>query len=252
MFQVQDLLDLDEELWDRGSRGRTGSTCPARSTEQNWTWRMPLSVEELSRRTGLRERSGPWPTADGKRPVTERARMSDRRPTVQLPRLAAGAGALRLLAGPVFDERQRGLPRPARGAAVHAADQRGAAEGGRRPGAESLRAGDMNAMGLIDEILHYVAGLYRERIEPEAFTRRPRVRGSTRSARRRSATAIARFRRRSSRPAEAPDRTSEAAGASAAGRNAHALPGQREPGLRPLLRALRRRAPSTAPPTRRS
>ena len=28
----------------------------------------------------------------------------------------------------------------------------------------------MNAMGLIDEILHYVAGLYRQRIRPEAFT----------------------------------------------------------------------------------
>jgi glycosidase len=35
----------------------------------------------------------------------------------------------------------------------------------------SLRAGDMNAMGLIDEILHYVAGLYRQRIEPGVFTR---------------------------------------------------------------------------------
>ena len=33
----------------------------------------------------------------------------------------------------------------------------------------SLRAGDMNAMGLIDEILHFVAGLYRRQIEPAAF-----------------------------------------------------------------------------------
>ncbi|MGA2639883.1 MAG: alpha-amylase family glycosyl hydrolase [Spirochaetia bacterium] len=35
---------------------------------------------------------------------------------------------------------------------------------------DSLRAGDMNAMGLIDEILHYVAGLYRQRIQPAVFT----------------------------------------------------------------------------------
>jgi glycosidase len=39
------------------------------------------------------------------------------------------------------------------------------------PPGDSLRAGDMNAMGLIDEILHYVAGLYRRRIEPAVFTR---------------------------------------------------------------------------------
>ncbi|MGO9307528.1 MAG: alpha-amylase family glycosyl hydrolase [Spirochaetia bacterium] len=40
-----------------------------------------------------------------------------------------------------------------------------------RPQQGLLRAGDMNAMGLIDEILHYVAGLYRQRIEPLAFSR---------------------------------------------------------------------------------
>ena len=39
-----------------------------------------------------------------------------------------------------------------------------------RPPQEIVRAGDMNAMGLIDEILHYVAGLYRQRIEPRVFT----------------------------------------------------------------------------------
>jgi len=55
MFQVQDLLDLDQELWapdpvtDR-------INVPGTVTDQNWTWRMPVSVEELSRRTGLREK----------------------------------------------------------------------------------------------------------------------------------------------------------------------------------------------------
>jgi hypothetical protein len=33
----------------------------------------------------------------------------------------------------------------------------------------SLRAGDMNAIGLIDEILHYVTGLYCRRENPDAF-----------------------------------------------------------------------------------
>jgi len=36
---------------------------------------------------------------------------------------------------------------------------------------ESLRAGDMNAMGLIDEILHYVAGLYRARVDKAALSK---------------------------------------------------------------------------------
>jgi glycosidase len=35
---------------------------------------------------------------------------------------------------------------------------------------EALRAGDMNAMGLIDEILHYVIGLYRKQVNPRVFT----------------------------------------------------------------------------------
>jgi glycosidase len=39
------------------------------------------------------------------------------------------------------------------------------------PPENSLRAGDMNAMGLIDEILHYVVGLFRARVDPQAFTR---------------------------------------------------------------------------------
>jgi glycosidase len=32
-----------------------------------------------------------------------------------------------------------------------------------------VRAGQLNAMGLIDEILHYVAALYREQVQPDAF-----------------------------------------------------------------------------------
>ncbi|QQO11319.1 alpha-amylase [Breznakiella homolactica] len=32
-----------------------------------------------------------------------------------------------------------------------------------------IKAGQLNAMGLIDEILHYVAALYREQVQPDAF-----------------------------------------------------------------------------------
>jgi len=39
------------------------------------------------------------------------------------------------------------------------------------PEAEPLRSGDMNAMGLIDEILHYMAGLYRRRVDPLVFSK---------------------------------------------------------------------------------
>src|SRR5437764_15396283 len=35
------------------------------------------------------------------------------------------------------------------------------------PGA-AVRAGDLNAMGLVDEVLHYVAGLYRQERNPRA------------------------------------------------------------------------------------
>jgi hypothetical protein len=45
-----------------------------------------------------------------------------------------------------------------------------------RPGARahperSVKAGRLNAMGLIDEILHYVCGLFRGSVAPDAFSR---------------------------------------------------------------------------------
>ncbi|MDR0590162.1 MAG: hypothetical protein LBG25_06415, partial [Spirochaetaceae bacterium] len=32
-----------------------------------------------------------------------------------------------------------------------------------------IKAGQLNAMGLIDEILHYMAALYRQQVQPDAF-----------------------------------------------------------------------------------
>jgi len=41
-----------------------------------------------------------------------------------------------------------------------------------KPGSERyIRAGQLYAMGLIDEILHYVVALYREQVQPDAFDR---------------------------------------------------------------------------------
>lgn len=55
MFQLQDLLDLDEALWAPDPRdGRIN--VPGTVTGENWTWRMPLSVEALAARTRLSER----------------------------------------------------------------------------------------------------------------------------------------------------------------------------------------------------
>ena len=34
---------------------------------------------------------------------------------------------------------------------------------------KTIRAGALNAMGLIDEILHYVVGLYRAQVQPRVF-----------------------------------------------------------------------------------
>jgi glycosidase len=40
-----------------------------------------------------------------------------------------------------------------------------------RPADDAVQAGELNALGLIDEILHHVVALYREQIDPRAVTR---------------------------------------------------------------------------------
>src|SRR5436305_14383794 len=34
---------------------------------------------------------------------------------------------------------------------------------------QTVKAGQINALGLIDEILHYIAGLYREQVNPQVM-----------------------------------------------------------------------------------
>ncbi|HET6450812.1 MAG TPA: 4-alpha-glucanotransferase [Spirochaetia bacterium] len=55
VFQVQDLLDLDETLWSADPKADRINV-PGTVTDENWTWRMPLSVEELGSRSVLTER----------------------------------------------------------------------------------------------------------------------------------------------------------------------------------------------------
>jgi 4-alpha-glucanotransferase len=55
VFQLQDLLDLDEELWAADPRADRINV-PGTVNDTNWTWRMPLSMEDLSARATLAER----------------------------------------------------------------------------------------------------------------------------------------------------------------------------------------------------
>ena len=52
VFQVQDLLDLDETLWAPDPR-EDRINVPGTVNETNWTWRMPVRVEELAGRAAL-------------------------------------------------------------------------------------------------------------------------------------------------------------------------------------------------------
>ena len=55
IFQLQDLLDLDEKLWAADPR-TDRINIPGTVSETNWTWRMPLSLEELRARAPLSAR----------------------------------------------------------------------------------------------------------------------------------------------------------------------------------------------------
>ncbi len=115
---------------------------------------------------------------------------------------------------------------------------------------QAVKAGQINAMGLIDEILHLVVGSYRQQKNPEVMGQAldwlVRPAGPGRSGRcaaplRRGVPAGGRLSpaadrrclpgRRDRRHAQPPGRP---------GRDADAVAGQRQPGLRALLGAVRR------------
>jgi 4-alpha-glucanotransferase len=54
MFQAQDLLDLDTELWSRDPAADR-INIPGTISETNWTWRLPVPVEDLRGRPILNE-----------------------------------------------------------------------------------------------------------------------------------------------------------------------------------------------------
>jgi 4-alpha-glucanotransferase len=68
MFQLQDLLDLDEAIWASDPREQRINV-PGAVNNENWTWRMPLTVEELAARTKLSKRIRALATRRGARPL---------------------------------------------------------------------------------------------------------------------------------------------------------------------------------------
>ena len=52
MFQMQDLLDLDVELWSPDPRADRINV-PGTIADTNWTWRMPAPIDELAARPAL-------------------------------------------------------------------------------------------------------------------------------------------------------------------------------------------------------
>jgi 4-alpha-glucanotransferase len=70
MFQLQDLLDLDESLLAADPKADRINV-PGTVTEENWTWRMPLALEELPRMTALAGKIRALAAARRERPPEE-------------------------------------------------------------------------------------------------------------------------------------------------------------------------------------
>ncbi len=68
MFQIQDILDLDGELWAPDPRADRINV-PGTVNDRNWTWRMPLSIESLDGRTSLSARIRAFVTPRRAKPV---------------------------------------------------------------------------------------------------------------------------------------------------------------------------------------
>ncbi len=71
VFQLQELLDLDPELWSEDPRDDRINV-PGTVADTNWTWRMPLTIESLAGRTGLTERLRALVNGRRRRPVEVR------------------------------------------------------------------------------------------------------------------------------------------------------------------------------------
>ena len=162
VFQLQDFLDLDEGLWAADPRADRINV-PGTVNETNWTWRMPLSLAELRTRAPLDRadplhRGGPAGQAD-----TGGGLM----PKLFFP-IARAARKRYTFGGEIFSSIGNVVFLDLHAARLFTQGINAARKAAADP-RESLRAGDMNAMGLIDEILHYVVELYSERANPHAM-----------------------------------------------------------------------------------
>jgi 4-alpha-glucanotransferase len=70
VFQLQDLLDLEEALWAADARADRINV-PGTVNDTNWTWRMPLSLEELRAHAALSQRIRLMAEARRSRPIPE-------------------------------------------------------------------------------------------------------------------------------------------------------------------------------------
>ncbi len=71
VLQLQELLDLDPELWSPDPHADRVNV-PGTVADTNWTWRMPLTMESLAGRTGLAERLRAMIDGRGRRPLEVR------------------------------------------------------------------------------------------------------------------------------------------------------------------------------------
>jgi len=58
MFQIQDILDLDQRQWSVDPRSERINV-PGTVNDQNWTWRVPVDLKDLEKRADLTERLRP-------------------------------------------------------------------------------------------------------------------------------------------------------------------------------------------------
>jgi 4-alpha-glucanotransferase len=73
IFQVQDLMDLDQSLWSPDPKSDRINV-PGTVTDENWTWRMPLEIAELSGRKTLVGKIRALTSARRQRPLAAETR----------------------------------------------------------------------------------------------------------------------------------------------------------------------------------
>jgi 4-alpha-glucanotransferase len=168
VFQIQDLLDLDQGFYSASPESER-INIPGSWNDFNWSYRMPITIEELMKRKNLNKTISSLTKARRDRPFETRDRFSS----------AAGSGKREFHISAEARERYDAHEslfeldgnvilanfRAVRELAQSINEKREAAIHPER----AIRAGQLNAMGLIDEIMHSVVALYREKKAPDAL-----------------------------------------------------------------------------------